>query len=211
MTLALLYLSRTHSKRQDVKKNVVLSTSEGSGYCNPLISSTDNPNNYFFEHSHRLEGDDDDSAEGGDTSMMVGGEYGGVEGLDHSLSYSHSQGHMAKNLPTVPSSKGRTPKHPQQLRPYAINRNGSSFDSNNVSVNGGGVRRLNSGTVYGGDSDAALSGHTEQLFAVGADLENEQMFGAVYSPDNSISYLYRDTALFSPAMSTISRGDGKPT
>lgn len=50
------------------------------------------------------------------------------------------------------------------------------------------------------ESEIGLSGHTEQIFGVN-DPENEGMFGAVYSPENSMGHHTRDSALFSPALS----------
>lgn len=154
VTCSLLYLSRTHSKRQDVKHRDFNAVDSGdSGYCNPLINSTDQgANPYYFEPA--------------------------------ASSY-------AGSLPGTGSNR--------QSR-----RIETSFDSADpASAPGGGVgylRESRSSTQFGG-SDAGMSGHTEQLFGVTDSEHDHQMFGAVYSPDNSIGHNYRDSSLFSPAVS----------
>lgn len=55
-------------------------------------------------------------------------------------------------------------------------------------------------------SDAGISGHTDQIFGA-TDTETEHMFGAVYSPDNSIGINYRDSSLFSPAVHNLTPKD----
>jgi hypothetical protein len=146
VTCSLLYLSRTHSKRQDVKHRDISAVNSGdSGYCNPLINSVDQASNpYFFDQSH-----------------TAASSYAG----------------------SLPSGTHRLSR-----------RVDNSVDSNDPGIDG--LLRIDSSTVFG--SDAGLSGHTEQLFGAN-DAEHEQMFGAVFSPDNSIGHNYRDSSMFSPA------------
>jgi hypothetical protein len=154
---SLLYLSRTHSKQKDVKHRHIAnvdSSGDNSGYCNPLINSTDQAANpYYFDQ----------------------------------------QANMSTYSGSLRSGFGRSTSNSRLQRPVE----GTSFDSADPNQQGNYLRESRS-TAYGG-SEAGLSGHTEHLFGA-ADPEHEHMFGAVYSPDNSIGHNYRDSSLFSPAV-----------
>jgi len=181
VTCSLLYLSRTHSKRQDKKGagGTDTTTALDSGFLNPLINSVDHSNHYFF---------------------------GAAEGAYNNYNYaadSNINEFDADSASQSPRSRPDSRNNKQFV---------SSFDSCDPSLQYSphylttqdAILRLDSSTVYG--SDGQLSGHTDVLYTendTDTDInDNEAMFGAVFSPDNSL-HMYRDSSMFSPAVSTM--------
>lgn len=198
VTCSLLYLSRTHSKRQDKKVASaadISAVSGDSGFCNPLISSVDHSNHYFFggDNSHY-----------GNYSNAYSSGYDAHHDNDFDNESQGEESAASQSTRSRPSSRNN-----QQHQQYA-----HSFDSSDPSphysphylTTQDAILRLDSSTVYG--SEGQLSGHTDGLYhdhdATDTDTEEaEAMFGAVFSPDNSIHLGFRDSSMFSPATSAV--------
>eukprot|EP01032_Pedospumella_encystans_P013871 gene13871-15948_t len=187
VTCSLLYLSRTHSKRSNQSAKRSLNAPDVTGgpssdtFCNPLITSLDRSNPYYFTVNNGEHNENDVN----DTD-----EY---------------------DFEATGSSRSRPESRDQ--KPYANSYNSqdpryssySPYDPTYANP----ILRLNSDNAF---SEGQLSGHTDVLFTTdgGTDVdENEQMFGTVFSPDNSLA-MYRDSSMFSPAISTMSHLSPQP-
>lgn len=182
VTCSLLYLSRTHSKRQDKKAaGTDITAVSDSGFLNPLINSVDHSNHYFF---------------------------GAAEGAYNNYNYANDTNEFdADSTSQSPRSRPDSRNNNHNTKQFV-----SSFDSCDPSLSYSphylttqdAILRLDSSTVYG--SEGQLSGHTDVLYTendTDTDVnDSEAMFGAVFSPDNSL-HMYRDSSMFSPAVSTM--------
>ena len=189
VSCSLLYLSRTHSKRQDVKSKIILSGStETTGFGNPLINSTDNPNNYDFR-SGLGDGYYEEYNEDPRIAATVNNP---VREKRSKKQHHHQQSKRGIGIIIGAESGPGQGGGPVGGTPGRAFRGVSNSSDSGVLSS---LPRLDSSTVYGG-SEGAFSGHTEQLFGA-----SDNDFGDVFSPENS--YLYRDSAMFSPAANLL--------